>query len=166
MTDRDDQSPTSLATRRAVLLGAGAIGVLAACGSDPPATTATQEPGTLPPLPTEPPAPTESPAPSAPSAPPAPESAIKTADIPVGGGKIYAEQSVVVTQPAQGTYKAFDAICQHQGCVVSSVANGKIVCECHNSQYNIADGSVLRGPATKGLPVKTVSVSGDSITVS
>src|SRR4029078_6311991 len=57
-------------------------------------------------------------------------------------------------------------MCEHQGCVVSSVANGKIVCQCHNSQYNIADGSVAQGPATKGLPAKTVSVSGDSLIVS
>src|SRR5690348_18325720 len=47
-------------------------------------------------------------------------SVVKTSDIPEGGGKIFAGQKVVVTQPTAGTYKAFSAVCPHQGCTVSS----------------------------------------------
>ena len=92
--------------------------------------------------------------------------AISKATIPVGGGKIFADQKVVVTQPTSGDFKAFSAVCTHQSCVVSGVANGTINCACHGSQYDIATGAVKQGPATKPLPEKTISVSGDGITVS
>lgn len=44
-----------------------------------------------------------------------------TSDIPVGGGTIFQDERVVVTQPEEGTFKAFTAVCTHQGCVVSEV---------------------------------------------
>lgn len=87
----------------------------------------------------------------------------KTSDIPEGGGKIFESEGVVVTQPEAGTYKAFSSACTHQGCAVKSIADGVINCPCHNSNFSIADGSVKSGPATKALPAKEVSVSGDSI---
>ena len=89
----------------------------------------------------------------------------KTADIPEGGGKIFKDKAVVVTQPASGTFKAFSTKCPHQGCAVSSIANGAIVCPCHGSQFSVADGSVKKGPATTGLTAQNVTVSGDSITL-
>jgi nitrite reductase/ring-hydroxylating ferredoxin subunit len=87
----------------------------------------------------------------------------KTSDIPEGGGKIFANEGVVITQPEAGTYKAFSSACTHQGCAVKSVSDGVINCPCHNSNFSITDGSVKSGPATKALPAKEVSVSGDSI---
>ncbi|MEU5098116.1 Rieske (2Fe-2S) protein [Streptomyces sp. NPDC020996] len=89
----------------------------------------------------------------------------KTADIPEGGGKIFKDQGVVVTQPAAGTFKAFSAKCTHQGCAVSSIADGVIVCPCHKSEFSVADGSVKKGPATQALPAEQITVSGDSITL-
>jgi Rieske Fe-S protein len=91
--------------------------------------------------------------------------AIKASDIPVGGGKIFKEQNVVVTQPTAGEFKAFSATCTHMGCPVSAIANGTINCNCHQSKFAVTDGSVKGGPATKALAAKTVTVSGDSITV-
>ncbi|MGW7236262.1 Rieske (2Fe-2S) protein [Streptomyces sp. NPDC054804] len=89
----------------------------------------------------------------------------KTTDIPEGGGTIYKDQAVVVTQPTSGTYKAFSTKCPHAGCAVSSVADGAIVCPCHGSQFAIADGSVKKGPATTGLTAANITVSGDQITL-
>ncbi len=88
-----------------------------------------------------------------------------TAEIPVGGGKVFADQKVVVTQPKAGEFKAFSAICTHQGCTVGSVANGKINCPCHNSNFSATDGSVVNGPARSGLASRTITVDGDSITL-
>jgi Rieske Fe-S protein len=87
------------------------------------------------------------------------------ADVPVGGGKVFADKQVVVTQPAQGTFAAFSAVCTHQGCTVDTVANGTINCPCHGSKFKIADGSVATGPASKPLPKKTVTVAGGQITL-
>jgi nitrite reductase/ring-hydroxylating ferredoxin subunit len=87
----------------------------------------------------------------------------KTSDIPEGGGKVFKDQGVVVTQPAAGTFKAFSSKCTHQGCAVGSVANGVIVCPCHNSHFSAEDGSVKQGPATQPLPAARITVSGEDI---
>ncbi len=70
---------------------------------------------------------------------------------------------MVVTQPAKGRFKAFSAVCTHQGCLVGDVSNGTINCPCHGSKYSIEDGSVRHGPTTRPLPATGVSVQGDSI---
>lgn len=93
----------------------------------------------------------------------------KTADVPVGGGKVFEAQQVVVTQPTAGQFKAFSATCTHAGCTVASVSDGKINCPCHGSQYSAADGRVVTpGPGLttqtqKPLAEKTVRVQGDSL---
>jgi Rieske Fe-S protein len=79
-------------------------------------------------------------------------------DIPVGGGKVFQDQKVVVTQPQQGEFKAFSAVCTHRGCTVNFVSDGKIHCPCHGSAFNVADGSVANGPAKKPLGSKSVTV--------
>ncbi|MET7723879.1 Rieske (2Fe-2S) protein [Streptomyces mirabilis] len=87
----------------------------------------------------------------------------KTTDIPEGGGKVFASQGVVVTQPIAGTYKAFSSKCTHQGCAVKGIANNVITCPCHNSQFSATDGSVKKGPATQPLAAANITVDGDSI---
>ena len=150
MTDRDQPILAPGTTRRALLLGAGAIGaagVLAACGSSSPTTTNPGNGG------------------NGGGAPASPQP-VKVSDVPVGGGAIFADQNFVVTQPAAGQFKAFSATCTHEQCLVSRIQGDKIICPCHGSQYNIADGSVAVGPATRPLPARTATVTGDTITVS
>ncbi|MFE6620838.1 Rieske (2Fe-2S) protein [Streptomyces sp. NPDC057740] len=86
-----------------------------------------------------------------------------TSEIPVGGGKIFADDKVVVTQPETGQFKGFSAICTHQQCTVATVADGTINCPCHGSKFNITDGSVAHPPATRPLPEKKITVDGNSI---
>ncbi|NNM44830.1 Rieske (2Fe-2S) protein [Knoellia koreensis] len=92
--------------------------------------------------------------------------AVSKATIPEGGGKVFPDQKVVVTQPTAGEFKAFTAVCTHQGCVVSDVANGTINCGCHGSKFDITTGAVKAGPAKEPLPEKKVTVGTDGITVS
>ncbi|PSJ28064.1 Rieske (2Fe-2S) protein [Streptosporangium nondiastaticum] len=82
----------------------------------------------------------------------------KAADIPEGGGKVFPDRKVVVTQPAKGEFKAFSAVCTHQGCLVKDVSGGTINCPCHGSRFGIADGSVKGGPAQRPLPGEQVTV--------
>jgi Rieske Fe-S protein len=89
---------------------------------------------------------------------------VKETEIPVGSGKIFPDAQTVITQPQKGEFKAFSAICTHQGCVVNTVTN-TINCPCHGSKYSITDGSVVNPPAPQPLPAKTIKVSGDTLTV-
>jgi nitrite reductase/ring-hydroxylating ferredoxin subunit len=86
-----------------------------------------------------------------------------TSEIPVGGGKVFSSQQVVVTQPEKGTFKGFSAICTHMQCTVDQVANGTIDCPCHGSQFSVKDGSVVAGPAPKPLPAAAIKVTGTEI---
>ncbi|RPK78886.1 MULTISPECIES: Rieske (2Fe-2S) protein [Streptomyces] len=87
----------------------------------------------------------------------------RTADIPVGGGTVFKERKVVVTQPEEGEFKAFSAVCTHASCLVSTVSDGTINCPCHGSRYGITDAAVEAGPATRPLPAEQISVSGGAI---
>lgn len=88
-----------------------------------------------------------------------------TGDVPEGGGKVFAEQGVVVTQPTAGQFKAFSATCTHQGCAVSGVTDGAITCPCHQSTFDPATGEPTGGPATVALPSKRITVADESITL-
>ena len=90
---------------------------------------------------------------------------VKAAEIPVGGGKVITLLKVVITQPTAGDYKAFSAICTHEGCPVTSVENGVILCPCHNSKFDIATGAVKSGPARSPLPAKAVKLTADGLEV-
>ena len=147
---------TSQLSRRAVVAGAcgtACVRALAACSSYGAGTSA--------------PPPAPAPASGAPgsSGGGAAGGIGSATEVPVGGGKIFAAQQAVVTQPTAGQFKAFSSTCTHQGCQVGDVAGGTINCPCHGSKFAIADGSVVDGPAQKPLPAKNVTVSGGSITL-
>ncbi|MCX5202145.1 Rieske (2Fe-2S) protein [Streptomyces sp. NBC_00237] len=146
-------------TRRAVLAAAaGTAALLAAAGcskyGESEGSTDTE-----PPPANDPSAPPASNGQSAPK--PAPLTA--TSDIPVGGGKVFQNEKVVVTQPEAGSFKAFSSTCTHAGCTVADVAGGTINCPCHGSKYRIADASVAGGPAPRPLPPRAITVENGSI---
>ncbi|MEO6996767.1 MAG: Rieske (2Fe-2S) protein [Terracoccus sp.] len=150
--DREVDAIRRLTDRRGVLkavgLGVGVVtgaGVLAACSSPP----------------VQPDVSAQSPAASG----AAKGRATPTSEIPVGGGMIFAASMTVVTQPVAGTFKAFDTTCPHQGCPVTQVADGKIDCPCHGSQFDITTGNPVAGPAATGLTPKTITVTGTTFTV-
>ena len=76
---------------------------------------------------------------------------IRTRDVPIGGGVVVVQRRVVVTQPREGRFRVFSAICTHRGCTVGHVENRRIVCPCHGSQYRISNGAVTQGPAPRPL---------------
>jgi nitrite reductase/ring-hydroxylating ferredoxin subunit len=48
----------------------------------------------------------------------------QASEIPEGGGAIFPDEEIVVTQPEPGEFKAFTAVCTHQKCLVTSVTPG------------------------------------------
>lgn len=89
---------------------------------------------------------------------------VATTDVPSDGGLV--QDGVVITQPSEGEFVAFDAECPHQGCAVSEVTSAEIVCPCHGSTFDAGSGEVVTGPATEGLAEKKVTVEGDEVVVS
>jgi Rieske Fe-S protein len=141
-----------------VLAGVGLMGLagaITACGAASPGGGAPAAAGTTPA------APASGAAGSAPGG--AAGALAAVAEIPVGGGKIFSGPQVVVTQPTAGEFKAFSAVCTHMGCIVNQISNRTIDCPCHGSQYSIATGDVLAGPAPRPLPAKQIKVTGGSV---
>jgi Rieske Fe-S protein len=148
-------------SRRVLLRGAAVTGVgvplLAACGSDGDTTGGVPDGEATP---------SETGSPSENGAGATGAATVPTSDVPLGGGAILPDEKVVVTQPAKGDFKAFSAVCTHQGCTVTTVTDGTINCPCHGSKFAIADGSVVNGPATRPLEGLEATVEGDQVTVS
>jgi Rieske Fe-S protein len=164
-----------LHSRRALLAGAGVACVAALAGCT---TYDANNGGIAGPPPSQPASTSEAAPPSAasgggasaaasggaatPAAPPA-NFLATTSQVPVGGGKIIDGPNIVITQAVAGTFKAFSAVCTHQGCIVDAIANGTIDCPCHGSKFSIKDGSVVNGPAASPLPPIVITVQGTSI---
>ena len=84
-------------------------------------------------------------------------------DVPVGGGIVLDSAGIVLTRDAGGAVHGLSATCTHQGCTVSSVENGVIVCPCHGSTFNAETGAPTAGPATRPLPEIPVTVRDNSV---
>jgi nitrite reductase/ring-hydroxylating ferredoxin subunit len=140
-----DRDPRGL-SRRHALTGAAGLGLglplLAACGGG-----------------------SEGSGSAASSGPPASGVLGPASRVPVGGGAVFADAKVVVTQPTEGDFRGFSAICTHQGCPVTKVSEGTINCTCHGSAFSIEDGSVQSGPATRPLGEVEVTVADGEISV-
>jgi Rieske Fe-S protein len=87
----------------------------------------------------------------------------QASDIPVGGGMVFTDAKVVVTQPTKGVFKGFSAVCTHVGCLCNQVADGTIDCPCHGSKFAISTGAVVAGPAPSPLPAAPITVTDGKI---
>jgi Rieske Fe-S protein len=89
---------------------------------------------------------------------------VALSEVPVGGGYEVSldGRRVIVSQPTEGTVVAFDATCTHQGCTVRATEEG-LVCPCHGSVFDPADGAAVHGPATEPLATVGMAVRGRDI---
>jgi len=94
-----------------------------------------------------------------------------TADIPVNGGKVFESEKVVIVQSTEGEFKAYSAVCPHQQCVFTDVADNTIKCGgCHKAEFGSADGANTVGPnggeaTLPALEEVALKVDGDSISL-
>lgn len=80
--------------------------------------------------------------------------------IAVGGGGFLQidKNAIIVTRPAEDEFHAFSGVCTHQGCQVR-MGDAVIHCPCHNSEFDVATGAVLGGPAPTPLQEFAVEIS-------
>ena len=128
------------ASRRIMFQGLGALGVaaaLAGCGGGSDSGGAvTAEPGTA---------------------------LATTSEVPVGGGIVLPDAKLVITQPTEGTFVAFNTTCTHTGTAVNEVDGTEIVCPNHGSRFSIEDGSAVQGPASAPLASIDIAVEDGEI---
>lgn len=74
----------------------------------------------------------------------------------VGVGNVKGKP-VAITRTGNTTYVAFSLSCPHAGVKVSREGNGW-VCNAHGSEFK-ADGDLVLGPATTGLPRVPMKIS-------
>jgi Rieske Fe-S protein len=155
------------ATRRGVLAGVGLVGLagaVSACGSGGSSSSSAGTNAGAPPATTGAASAPSSASGDAGSTAGSQGSALAaTSEIPVGSGKIFTSEKVVVTQPNSDDFKAFSAICTHMGCIVATVSDGTIDCPCHGSKYSISTGAVVSGPAPSPLAAQSIKVTGSNI---
>jgi len=148
-------------SRRIVFQGLSALGVaavLAGCGGEED-----QQPQASEPSPSEPSS-QGLPSPGRKSSKDAPPNALATTgEVPVGGGIVLTDARIVITQPEPGEFRAFSAVCTHQGETVGRVQDNTITCLFHGSQYDATTGKVTAGPATAGLAPLKIAVRSGSI---
>ncbi len=77
----------------------------------------------------------------------------------------FLDKPAVLVHLPDGKYTSLSAKCTHMGCTVAFQSkDDNFICECHGSIFNI-DGKVLKGPATRPLPVYYVDIEGNKIYV-
>lgn len=105
-------------------------------------------------------------APATTTSPPGPDAQVVAAvsEVPVGGAVLLETDRLVLTQPSEGDFRAFIAICSHQGCNITGVEGDRIVCMCHGSKFDL-DGRAVEGPAKRPLKSRPVEARGTDIVV-
>jgi nitrite reductase/ring-hydroxylating ferredoxin subunit len=160
MTDQATNDLHTCPFDRRTVLGFGvavaAVAVTAGCGTDKSGAEAEAAP-----------APSASPSPSSSNAHGShlPDGALTlVAQVPVGGGVVVPESNVLVVQPTEGVFKAYDARCTHKGVPVNPPdAEGVVVCPKHKARFKASDGSVVKGPAERALSGIPVKVDGEYV---
>jgi Rieske Fe-S protein len=70
----------------------------------------------------------------------------------------FIENYIIVNQ--QKATIVFSAHCTHLGCLINKTENGRLVCPCHGSEYDL-EGNPVKGPAYKSLVIIPAKISED-----
>lgn len=89
-----------------------------------------------------------------------------TAEIAVGSAKKFALEgglTILITQPRDGVFRAFDATCTHAGCIINGVEDGQLACGCHGARFDTESGEPVAGPARSPLGPIVLEVRGTEL---
>jgi Rieske Fe-S protein len=93
--------------------------------------------------------------------------AAKVDELKNNTGKIFkfGSEPALLVRTADGTYRAFSAVCTHLSCTVQYRGDlHEIWCACHNGLYNL-EGRNVSGPPPRPLKMFEVHVQGEDVLV-
>jgi len=90
----------------------------------------------------------------------------KTSAVPVRGGKTFSVggKKILITQPKKGMFKAFVAVCTHQGGALTGAVNNEIKCNLHGARFDATTG-MAKSVAPRALGKVSVTVAGGNVRV-
>ncbi len=90
----------------------------------------------------------------------------KTSAIPVKGGKTFSVggNKVLITQPKKGSFRAYVAVCTHQGGALNGAENNEIACNLHGAKFDAATG-MAKSVASRPLAKVAIAVSAGTVKV-
>lgn len=94
--------------------------------------------------------------------------AAKAGELKNNSGKIFkfGSKPALLVRLADGTYRAFSAVCTHLNCTVQYREDlHEIWCACHNGTYDL-EGRNVSGPPPRPLEMYEVHVQGEDVVVS
>lgn len=93
----------------------------------------------------------------------------KMTDVPSGSVVSFqVEGKQVAVANVDGRLFAFDDACTHRGCSLAtgSLKGTSVTCPCHGSVFQVTDGSVINGPATRPLRTYEVQIVEGELSIS
>ncbi|SRR6266545_823756 len=89
-------------------------------------------------------------------------------ELPVGAARTFAypdrNRSCILVRLDSTRHVAYDQKCTHLSCpVVYRHETRRLVCPCHNGQFDAGTGAVLQGPPTRPLPRVLLEERGDDL---
>ena len=90
-------------------------------------------------------------------------------DVPEGEARAFeVDGRAVAVARVDGSWFAFDDTCTHRQCSLSEgeIWGDVIMCPCHGSEFSLATGEVMNGPADDPIRSYEVRVEGEELQVS
>ncbi len=79
--------------------------------------------------------------------------------VPVSNKEVtFTDDYIIIQQNGETT--VLSSHCTHLGCKINATENGRLLCPCHGSAYDL-QGKVLQGPAFKNLERISSEISAD-----
>ena len=89
-------------------------------------------------------------------------------DLEEGGMRAFEVHSTrIAVANVAGAFHAFDDTCTHRQCSLAEgdLEQSTVTCPCHGSEFDVASGEVLEGPAREPVETYEVRVEGSNLEI-